>query len=101
MGFPVPVGRWLRGPYRHLVDEYVLSERAAARGVFDPQYVRELAARHNAGENHAERLWALMNFEIWQRRFFDGEAATNEGQATNVDCLVVGGGRAAGGVIRR
>src|SRR5205085_11276900 len=86
MGFPVPVGRWLRGEYRHIVDEYVLSERAAARGVFDPQYVRELAARHNAGENHAERLWALMNFEIWQRRFFDGEAATNEGQATNVDC---------------
>jgi asparagine synthase (glutamine-hydrolysing) len=101
MGFPVPVGRWLRGPYRHIVDEYVLSERAAARGVFDPQYVRELVARHNAGENHAERLWALINFEIWQRRFFDGEAAANEGQATSVDCLAVGGGRSAVGVIRR
>jgi asparagine synthase (glutamine-hydrolysing) len=75
MGFPVPVGAWLRGPYRHMVDEYVLGERAAARGIFNLQYVHELVARHSAGEDHAERLWALVNFEIWQRRFFDGEVA--------------------------
>ena len=30
-------------------------------------------ARHRAGEKHDERLWALINFEIWQRRFFDGD----------------------------
>jgi len=29
--------------------------------------------RHQTGgENHDERLWALVNFEMWQRRFFDG-----------------------------
>src|SRR5207253_10008750 len=28
MGFPVPVGHWLRGPYRRLVDEFILGERA-------------------------------------------------------------------------
>jgi hypothetical protein len=30
--------------------------------------------RHNAGEEHTERLWALVNFEIWQRQFFDLES---------------------------
>jgi hypothetical protein len=35
--------------------------------------VRGLVARHNAGENHDERLWFLVNFEIWQRAFIDGE----------------------------
>jgi len=73
MGFPVPVGAWLRGRFSHIVDEYVLSPRAIARGIFNADYVRDLAARHHAGENHAERLWALVNFEIWQRRFFDCE----------------------------
>jgi asparagine synthase (glutamine-hydrolysing) len=73
MGFPVPVGKWFRGEYRGVLDEYVLSERAAARGVFEPEFVRGLVARHLAGEDHAERLWALVNFEMWQRRFFDGE----------------------------
>jgi asparagine synthase (glutamine-hydrolysing) len=76
MGFPVPVGRWLGGPFKHIVDEYVLSARAQERGIFNHGFVRELIARHNAGENHAERLWALINFEIWQRRFIDGEAMT-------------------------
>lgn len=73
MGFPVPIGAWLRGEFRHLVDEYVLGARASERGIFEPDFVRNLAARHQAGENHSERLWMLINFEIWQRRFIDGE----------------------------
>lgn len=74
MGFPVPIGRWLRGPYRHLLTEFLLGERVTARGLFEPAVVRDLCQRHLAGEGgHAERLWALLNFEIWQRVFFDGE----------------------------
>lgn len=74
MGFPVPVGSWFRGSYRGLLDEYVLGERAMERGVFDAGAVRQLVARHcEGGENHSERLWALVTFEIWQRAFLDGE----------------------------
>jgi asparagine synthase (glutamine-hydrolysing) len=74
MGFPVPVGKWLRGEHRPVVEEYVLSERALGRGIFEPGYVRELVARHEGGEEQTERLWLLVNFEVWQRRFFDREA---------------------------
>jgi asparagine synthase (glutamine-hydrolysing) len=73
MGFPVPVGAWLRGKFRYILDEYVLHPRALERGIFNPDIVRNLVARHYAGEKHDERLWALINFEIWQRRFLDGE----------------------------
>lgn len=73
MGFPVPIGTWFRGPYSSVIDEYVLSDRALSRGIFEPDFVRDLARRHQTGgENHDERLWALVNFEMWQRRFFDG-----------------------------
>jgi asparagine synthase (glutamine-hydrolysing) len=73
MGFPVPIGAWFRGPYSSVIDEYVLSDRALARGIFEPDFVREIVRRHQSGgENHDERLWALVNFEMWQRRFFDG-----------------------------
>ena len=75
MGFPVPVGAWFRGAYRSVIDEFVLSDRAMSRARFDPDFVRDLVQRHQSGaENHDERLWALVNFEIWQRQFFDGEA---------------------------
>jgi len=56
----------------------VLSARAMERNIFNSDFVRELVARHNTGENHSERLWALINFEIWQRRFLDGETVTQE-----------------------
>ena len=75
MGFPVPVGAWFRGAFAGVLDEYVLSERAASRGIFDSAFVRSLVRRHQDGEDHSERLWALVNFEIWQRQFFDGDYA--------------------------
>ena len=75
MGFPVPIGNWFRNEFANVIDEYVLGERAQRRNIFDPVFVRELVSRHRAGENHDERLWALVNFEVWQRIFFDGEVA--------------------------
>ena len=80
MGFPVPIGTWFRGQYRSIVEEYVLSERAQARGIFESEFVSSLVNRHQSGEDHAERLWALVNFEIWQRQFIDGESAPNTGE---------------------
>jgi len=77
MGFPVPVGAWFRGAFRNVIDEYVLSERATSRGIFEPDFVRSLVQRHQQGEDHSERLWSLVNFEMWQRQFLDGERAVH------------------------
>jgi asparagine synthase (glutamine-hydrolysing) len=73
MGFPVPVGSWLRGEWRFLLDEFVLSDRVRQRGLFEPATLARYVAGHAAGENHAERLWALVTFELWMRIFLDGE----------------------------
>ncbi|MBI2116986.1 MAG: asparagine synthase (glutamine-hydrolyzing) [candidate division NC10 bacterium] len=74
MGFPVPVGRWLRGPFWCIVQEFVLSARALRRGFFDPSLLRQLAQEHRAGVGeHGDRLWLLANLEIWHRIFLDGE----------------------------
>jgi asparagine synthase (glutamine-hydrolysing) len=74
MGFPVPVGRWLRGAFWPLVEDLVLGERALARGLLDPAPLRRLAAEHRAGAaDHWERLWLLVNLELWQRIALDGE----------------------------
>jgi asparagine synthase (glutamine-hydrolysing) len=74
MGFPVPVGAWLRGAWRPLLDEYVTGPRLQARGLFDAQTIGRLVSEHLRGVNHSERLWALLTLEIWARVFIDGEA---------------------------
>ncbi len=73
MGFPVPIGKWFRNEFRYLIEEFVLSERALSRGLFNADFVRTLANRHFSGENHDLRLLFLMNFEIWQRQILEGE----------------------------
>ncbi len=74
MGFPVPIGRWLRGAQWPLVQEWVLSGRALSRGHFQPREIQRLAHEHREGRaNHGDKLWLLMNLELWQRIFFDGE----------------------------
>jgi asparagine synthase (glutamine-hydrolysing) len=77
MGFPVPVGRWLRGPAWPLVERLVLSPRALERGLFEPIALRRLADDHRSGAaRHDERLWLLINLELWQRIFIDGDEPT-------------------------
>ena len=78
MGFPVPIGKWFREQYHSMVDEYVLSKRSMERGLFDEEFVRGIVKRHDAGEDHSERLWSLVNLEMWQRQFIDGEQSGND-----------------------
>jgi asparagine synthase (glutamine-hydrolysing) len=82
MGFPVPLGAWLRGRHRNVLDEYVTSERARARGIFDADFVARVVGQHVSGErDHSERLWTLVNFEVWLRRFIDGEPVAEPREA--------------------
>ena len=74
MGFPVPIAAWLRGPWRSALAEFVLSPRALDRDLFKPDVLRHLVQEHEAGAaNYGDRLWLLINLEIWQRIFLEGE----------------------------
>jgi asparagine synthase (glutamine-hydrolysing) len=74
MGFPVPLAGWFRGPFWPVVQEFVLGERARERRLFDPAALGRLAEAHRRRlGDHAERLWLLVNLEIWHRLFIDGD----------------------------
>jgi asparagine synthase (glutamine-hydrolysing) len=76
MGFPVPFGRWTRGPWRHLVRDVLLDKRARERGLTDPVAVGRLLADHTVGRRDCgDALWGLLNLELWYRTFIDGEGA--------------------------
>ena len=88
MGFPVPLGKWFRGAYAPVLDEYVLGNRAIERGIFNADFVRSLVGQHRRGvANHSERLWSLVNLEMWFRRFIDGENAGNHWESADESML--------------
>jgi asparagine synthase (glutamine-hydrolysing) len=70
-GFGLPVGRWLRGELRPMLEDIVLSERALGRGILRPDAVRHLGREHLAGVDHTHRLWSLLMLELWHREFID------------------------------
>jgi asparagine synthase (glutamine-hydrolysing) len=70
MGFGIPVGNWMRGVLRPLLDDVVLSPRALARGYFRPEAVRRLVRENAEGvRDHTDRLWSLLWLELWHREF--------------------------------
>jgi asparagine synthase (glutamine-hydrolysing) len=72
MGFPVPFSSWMRGPWNAVARDVLLDRRARERGVIDPAGVERLLADHAAGRTDGgDRIWSLLNLELWYRTFID------------------------------
>jgi asparagine synthase (glutamine-hydrolysing) len=73
MGFPVPFGAWTRGSWSGVMRDVLLDRRTRERGIVNPVAVEQLIADHTAGRtNGGDRLWSLLNLELWYRTFIDG-----------------------------
>jgi asparagine synthase (glutamine-hydrolysing) len=73
MGFGVPVGEWLRGELRGLLEDTLLSPQALQRGYFNPQAVRALVDQHVSRQaDRTAHIWGLLMLELWFREFVDG-----------------------------
>jgi asparagine synthase (glutamine-hydrolysing) len=76
MGFGVPIARWFREELSEFVRDVLLDEATLGRGYFQPEYVRGLIRRHQAGEEDCSpKLWALLVAELWHREFVDHSPA--------------------------
>jgi asparagine synthase (glutamine-hydrolysing) len=74
MGFPVPFGGWMRGPWNSVAREVLLDRRARERGLLNPGAVTTLLDDHRDGRRDAgDAIWALLNLELWYRTFIDRE----------------------------
>jgi asparagine synthase (glutamine-hydrolysing) len=74
MGFPVPFARWTRGAWNGIVRDVLLDRRARERGIVEPHAVDALLSAHARGlTDGGDRLWSLLNLELWHRTFIDGQ----------------------------
>jgi asparagine synthase (glutamine-hydrolysing) len=76
-GFGVPIGRWLRGPLRPLLEDVLHRDRLRRVGLFSPDAVGHLVREHVAGEqNHQRPLSMLLAFELWREAHLPGDVWT-------------------------
>ena len=73
MGFPVPFAQWTRnGSWAGVVRDVLLDRRARERGIVDVSAVKTLLTDHASGSTEGgDRIWALLNLELWYRTFID------------------------------
>ena len=65
-GFMVPMAEWLKaGPFRELFWDTLNSSNC----LFHPKTVQNLLAGQDRGRNNGERLFALVQFELWRESY--------------------------------
>jgi asparagine synthase (glutamine-hydrolysing) len=75
-GFMMPIDQWLRGPLRDWAEDLLDSKRMEADGILDPAPIREIWDQHLSGRiNWQYRLWCVLMFQAWKRRWMNGAKA--------------------------
>jgi len=82
MGFGVPLGTWLNAELRDMTHDVLLSSQARQRGIFRAAEVERLLRVHGSGRRDlSARLWALLCFELWMRRWGSAGSGADRGSA--------------------
>jgi asparagine synthase (glutamine-hydrolysing) len=74
-GFGLPLGYWLREPLRLPTRHLLERSQLAADGYFRSDTLRHLLNEHESGRvDHNQRIWMLLNLELWYRMFIGGQS---------------------------
>lgn len=69
-GFALPIGQWLRGPLRPLMQSTLSPAALESLGMVEPRAVAALMSEHISGRtDHRKKLWTLMVLHWWWERY--------------------------------
>lgn len=75
-GFPTPWRTWLSSGWLNEAEKLILAPRSQERGLFRPEILHRLMDEHRAGAvDNSNRIWRLVNLELWHRIFIDADPA--------------------------
>lgn len=68
MGFPTPWAYWLAGSGLDNLQHMLLEPRTLDRGLFRSEVLQRIFDEHRSGySDHGNRIWRLLNLELWFR----------------------------------
>jgi asparagine synthase (glutamine-hydrolysing) len=75
MGFPTPWSVWLAGARLDKIQDLLVEPRSLDRGFFNRAAIMKLFDEHRAHRrDNYDRIWRLLNLELWHRVCLEGEA---------------------------
>jgi asparagine synthase (glutamine-hydrolysing) len=81
LGFPTPWSGWLAGPRLETIREMLLEPRSLERGYFRREAIDRLFNEHrDKHRDNYDRIWRLLNLELWHRVCLEGQPHDEIGQ---------------------
>jgi asparagine synthase (glutamine-hydrolysing) len=81
LGFPTPWSGWLAGPRLETIRDTLLEPRSLDRRYFRREAIERLFNEHRAKHrDNYDRIWRLLNLELWHRVCLEGEPHDEIGQ---------------------
>jgi asparagine synthase (glutamine-hydrolysing) len=75
LGFPTPWSGWLAGPHLDEIEKLLLDKRSMNRSFFEPAAIERLFREHRLHQrDHYDRIWRLLNLELWHRVCLEGDS---------------------------
>ncbi|WP_051309339.1 asparagine synthase (glutamine-hydrolyzing) [Desulfogranum japonicum] len=73
MGFPIPLGEWMREPqFNQYIKAVLLDAKTKHRGYFKESCITKALKEHENGKvDNSYPLWIMLNFELWARNTID------------------------------
>jgi len=69
-GFAIPIDQWLRGPLKHLGEEFLDQQRLEDQGIFNAARVNRLWTKHQSGyHDRGPFLWTFLMFQLWWQKY--------------------------------
>lgn len=69
-GFGIPIGLWLRGPLKNLLQETLSRSHVEKTGVCNWSEINRLIQEHLTGRaDHRKKLWTLIIFHWWHQKW--------------------------------
>jgi asparagine synthase (glutamine-hydrolysing) len=71
-GFSIPMKNWLKRELKSALQELLNEATMTKLGFFNWRAVNRMIQEHLSGtQNHAHRLWCLMVFVLWHRKYIE------------------------------
>lgn len=79
VGFGVPLDKWLRGPLKNQLLDYIDRDFLVRQGIFDADYVIRFVKNYlekgdggpATGANYSKVTWSFFTFQQWYCRYFE------------------------------
>ncbi|MGA7220678.1 MAG: asparagine synthase (glutamine-hydrolyzing) [Candidatus Sulfotelmatobacter sp.] len=90
LGFPTPWSGWLAGAQLDEIAHLLLEPRSINRGFFNRAAIEKLISEHRVGyRDHYDRIWRLLNLELWHRVCLEGESHEWAGERSKVKSVPI------------